>query len=102
MGGGVDRKPGGSSLVHDTYDGGSQRGALGVGKRTLTEQLDPVQRRASSEAPAPGDVQTAAAHGTSGSSGALPHLDPIQRAFGHHDVSHVKAHTDSAACEVYL
>src|SRR6185436_17252865 len=38
-----------------------------------------------------------AAHGTSGSATALPYLDTIQRAFGAHDVSGVKAHADAAA-----
>jgi hypothetical protein len=42
-------------------------------------------------------VQEAAAHGTSGPSGALPYLAQIQGSFGSHDVSHVKAHTDSKA-----
>ena len=42
-------------------------------------------------------VQAAAAHGTSGASGALPHLDTIQRAFGHHDVGGIQAHVDGAA-----
>lgn len=42
-------------------------------------------------------VYEAAAHGTSGPSGALPYIDRIQQAFGKHDVSHVKAHTDSRA-----
>ena len=42
-------------------------------------------------------VHRAAAHGTSGSAGALPHFDQIQRSFGRHDVSGVLAHTDEAA-----
>jgi hypothetical protein len=42
-------------------------------------------------------VHEAAAHGTSGAAGRLPYLDEIQRSFGQHDVSHVKAHTDSQA-----
>ncbi len=39
-------------------------------------------------------VHQAAAHGISGSGGALPHLDAIQTSFGHHDVGHVQAHTE--------
>jgi hypothetical protein len=37
-------------------------------------------------------IQQAAEHGTAGSGNALPHLNTIQRAFGHHDVSHSRAH----------
>jgi hypothetical protein len=42
-------------------------------------------------------VHEAAAHGTSGPSGALPYIDQIQKSFGRHDVSHIQAHTDSQA-----
>ncbi len=43
------------------------------------------------------EVQAAAARGTQGAGGALPHKEEIQRSFGHHDISHVRAHTDGAA-----
>lgn len=46
-----------------------------------------------------GDVQQTAAHGISGSSGALPHLDTIQSSFGAFDVSGVQAHTDAPAAQ---
>lgn len=42
-------------------------------------------------------VHEAAAHGTSGPAGVFPYLDVIQRSFGGHNVSHVKAHTDGQA-----
>jgi peptidoglycan hydrolase-like protein with peptidoglycan-binding domain len=42
-------------------------------------------------------IQQAAATAVSGSSGPLPHLAEIQRGFGDHDVSDVRAHTDEAA-----
>lgn len=42
-------------------------------------------------------VHAAAAHATRGGGGTLPHLDAIQRSFGSHDVSGVKAHTGSEA-----
>ena len=42
-------------------------------------------------------VHQAAAHGTSGAAGPLPHLAEVQRSFGRHDVTGVQAHTDSAA-----
>lgn len=85
--------------------------AASPGKRTLVEQAyateAPVQRQASpaagaAEGPAglePERVHQAAQHGTSGSGGSLPHLDRIQRSFGRHDVSGVRAHTDEAAAE---
>ena len=85
--------------------------AAAPGKRTLVEQTAateaPVQRQASpaagaAEGPAgldPERVHQAAQHGTSGSGGSLPHLDRIQRAFGRHDVSGVRAHTDERAAE---
>jgi hypothetical protein len=46
-----------------------------------------------------GDVHTAAAHGTSGAGGALPHFDQIQRSFGRHDVGQIQAHVGGAAAE---
>lgn len=62
-----------------------------------------VQRKAT------GAVQTAnvhgvAAQGTQGAGSPLPHLDQIQRSFGRHDVSGVKAHTggDAAAASAQL
>src|SRR5262249_8864173 len=78
------------------------------GKRTLVEQTSatetPVQRQASPPAQRPAGleperVHEAAQHGPSGSGGSLPHLDRIQRAFGRHDVSGVRAHTDERAAE---
>jgi hypothetical protein len=44
-------------------------------------------------------VHAAAEHGVSGSGGRLPHHDAIQRSFGGHDVSHVRAHVGGAASE---
>ena len=56
-----------------------------------------VQRRAAGAAPSDDDVHAAAAAGTAGAASALPHHDAIQRSFGRHDVSGVRAHTDDAA-----
>lgn len=56
--------------------------------------LAPVQMRGNG---AEGDVHAAAAHGLSGAGGAMPHLGAIQRSFGGHDVSQVRAHTDAKA-----
>ena len=59
------------------------------------DALTPVQAKGTPH----GDIHALAAHGTSGSSGALPHADAIQMAFGHHDVSRISAHTGGAAAE---
>jgi hypothetical protein len=45
------------------------------------------------------DVHAVAARGTEGSGGSLPFLDQIQRAFGRHDVSSVKAHVGGPATD---
>jgi hypothetical protein len=86
-------------------DRGGDRGPapaapLGPGKQTLTSQLDAaiVQQRAAARAPE-ADVHAAAAHGTAGSATALPHLAPIQQAFGRHDVGHIRAHVGGAAAQ---
>lgn len=66
----------------------------GPGKSTLVERAA-VQQRAEGGAgdgkPADG-VHAAAARGVATASSPLPHADTIQRAFGHHDISQVKAH----------
>lgn len=58
----------------------------------------PVQRKVSSSA-SDADVHALAEHGTSGAAGALPFMDQIQRSFGNHDVSGIKAHADGAAVD---
>ena len=72
----------------------------GPGKQTLTAQLDAaiVQQRATARSPE-ADVHAAAAHGITGSATALPHLAPIQQAFGRHDVGHIQAHVGGATAE---
>jgi hypothetical protein len=42
-------------------------------------------------------VHAAAERGIAGGSTALPYADQIQRAFGHHDIGNIQAHTDGAA-----
>ncbi|HEY6033080.1 MAG TPA: DUF4157 domain-containing protein [Kofleriaceae bacterium] len=44
-------------------------------------------------------VQSAAAHGLSGSGSTLPHLAAIQQSFGRHDVSAIQAHVGGRAAE---
>jgi len=45
-------------------------------------------------------VREAAAEGLSGPSGPLPHVDRIQRSFGRHDVTGVRAHVGGVAAQV--
>ncbi len=71
--------------------------AGGGGFEAQAQRLAPIQQRATEAASA--DVHAAAAHGISGSGGALPHADRIQQSFGTYDLSNVTAHTDSAAAE---
>ncbi|HCH62445.1 MAG TPA: hypothetical protein DFR83_06550 [Deltaproteobacteria bacterium] len=56
--------------------------------------VPPVQ---SAEGAIQGEVHRLAEAGTSGAGGPLPHLGTIQAAFGRHDVSSIRAHTDTAA-----
>ncbi|CAN5841749.1 hypothetical protein BH11MYX2_BH11MYX2_10200 [soil metagenome] len=66
--------------------------------RVVTELA--VQRKESSDSEETvDDVHEAAQEGISGSSGSLPFLDQIQRWFGEHDISDVRAHTDSSAAK---
>ena len=72
---------------------------LSVGKRTLTDQLAPVQRSAST-ATGHGDAATvhqAAAQGVAGPGSPLPHATTIQQLFGRHDISAVRAHVGGEA-----
>jgi hypothetical protein len=69
------------------------------GKTTLTAN---IQCKGTGEATDSAAVHDAAAAGTSGTGGALPHLDLIQSSFGRHDVSGISAHQDggaAAACD---
>ncbi|MCB9570133.1 MAG: DUF4157 domain-containing protein [Myxococcales bacterium] len=45
----------------------------------------------------PESIHRTAQGGVSGPGGALPYLERIQRAFGRHDVRHVRAHSDAMA-----
>src|SRR5688500_17392073 len=90
MGIGRDHRSGGGGV------GGGGAVAASPGKSTLVGAL-PVQMRSDLAGDDAGAVHAAAEHGTSGNSTARPYLDTIQRAFGAHDVSGVKAHTDAAA-----
>ena len=72
--------------------GGGGGGGGGGGAQT---KMDPniAQPKGGSESP----VMAAAEHGISGAARPLPHLEKIQNAFGSHDVSGVRAHTDARA-----
>jgi hypothetical protein len=70
----------------------------GIVPRTASESPpSPVQQKGSAFQNKVERAHEAAAHGTRGPSGALPFIEEIQKSFGGHDVSHVKAHTDSQA-----
>jgi hypothetical protein len=86
-----------------------ERAGTSPGKRTLTERLvaaggpvASVQRRAQepgTEQSTDDAIHRAARHGVAGSGGALPFLDRIQRLFGRHDVSQIRAHVGGQAAE---
>jgi Domain of unknown function (DUF4157) len=59
----------------------------------------PIQRRANGAAVASNDVPATAEAGVAGASSRLPHFDTIQRAFGKHDISGVRAQVGGAATE---
>jgi hypothetical protein len=97
MGSGYDRKPGAGPFAPNNYD---RTTASAPGKRTLVEQLTPVQRVASSTEAQRADgeaVQQAAAQGVAGTGGSLPYGDAIQRLFGRHDIGGVEAHVGGPA-----
>ncbi len=82
----VQRSPGKSTLVETAY---------GNAARATPVEATPVQRKGSGGDTA--GVHAAADAGISGPGGPLPFRDRIQSLFGVHDVSGVRAHTDSAA-----
>ena len=59
----------------------------------LAGAVTPIQRKTEGADASPSNdgVHAAAARGVQGAGGSLPHLDQIQAAFGHHDVSGVQA-----------
>jgi hypothetical protein len=97
----------GISMGHDYQSGRASTSSASApgrsdgpspGKRTLVETAHGgvVQRKETGEAPRSG-VHAAAERGTVGPGGPLPHAETIQRLFGRHDVSGMRAHTDGAA-----
>jgi len=61
-------------------------------------QFPSIQLRGSGgPKPDPQSLHQMASAGVGGSGGQLPFFDQIQAAFGDHDISHVRAHTDGAA-----
>ena len=93
------------NVQRGTGHSGSAGGATEIpGKRTLTESLSgvsaapraPVQRKATGAAGA-GNVHDVAQRGVAEGGARLPYLDLIQRSFGAHDVSGIKAHVGGPA-----
>ena len=91
-----------------TTDGSARTGGA-PGRSTLTSRMPAsassiarsviTQLKAAGSAPAPEDIHALAEQGTRGLGGAVPHADAIQRSFGHHDISGVRAHVGGAAAE---
>jgi hypothetical protein len=75
--------------------------AAAPGKQTLVEQLvAPVLQRRTAEKPDASDgstVYSAVSQGVTTPASPLPFSDTIQRAFGRHDVSSIRAHTGPEA-----
>jgi len=67
-----------------------------VGDKLSLARMRAIQMRRKQSRTTP-EVQAAADLGIDGAAGQLPHLETIQSSFGTHDVSQVKAHTDTAA-----
>jgi hypothetical protein len=92
------------SRIESRYESVGARAVPTPGKRTLTEALEPVQRKVAGTA-APGRagaqdeaaVHAAAARGVATPTAQLPHLDTIQRAFGRHDIAGIQAHVGGDA-----
>ncbi len=79
--------------------GGLPPAAVAELMRRRSVQRKAAQGKAGAIASSPAAMQQAAARGTEGAGGALPHLGAIQQAFGRHDVQDVKAHTGKRAAE---
>src|SRR5690349_2509117 len=78
------------------------------GRATLTSRLPPaassIAHAVVRQLPAKGDLRgddahEVAAYGMAGAGSSLPFFDQIQRAFGHHDISGVRAHIGGRASE---
>jgi hypothetical protein len=88
-------------LTMDPWMDAAHRGVTALAERETAFEADvspghDVQMRGGQEEPA-GDVHRFAEQGLSGTASPLPYLDQIQRSFGSHDVSGVKAHTGGPA-----
>ena len=94
-----------TSRTDESAPGSARPTAAMPGKHTLVDQVQcmpldgAVQAKAGADSHSSECIQVAAAHGTSGPAQEMPHAHTIQGLFGRHDVSGVKAHTDSAAAE---
>lgn len=73
-------------------------GMQSVGEKLATLRSAVVQRLASGGG-TEAEVHAAAARGTAGGGGSLPHIGAIQASFGRHDVSSVQAYIGGAAKE---
>jgi len=72
--------------------------AFGWGERGGSVQRATLfERRDTGAAADPEAVHLAAARGVAGTGAPMPHVDTLQRAFGHHDVRGVRAHIGGSA-----
>lgn len=63
------------------------------------QMMRPVQRQDNGESYSNASIREHAQRGFSDLAGTLPHAAKIQKSFGHHDISHVRAHTGRAAAD---
>lgn len=70
-----------------------------IGNQTVGWLLANRNRIANDQESANGHLQQAAREGTSTPASKLPHVDEIQKSFGHHDVN-VKAHLEIVSCQL--
>lgn len=88
--------PGSDTCGQNQSAGVRDRHPRDGGYEAQARALAPVQMK--SDGPDRGaDIHRAAAEGTRGSGGTLPHLSAIQHSFGRHDVSGVSAHVGGPA-----
>jgi hypothetical protein len=74
-------------------------GAKALGRQSFAENIREPMERAFGEDFSLEDVADVASEGASGSGHTLPNFHVVQRSFGKHNISNIRAHTDTAATE---
>ena len=80
----------GQKLERSGVSRGEERGFGGRGRKPPRSGIDFVDRHGSS-------IHSIATEGVRGRGAPLPHLDQIQKLFGHHDIRQVQAFTNASA-----